>query len=76
MPTPAIFASRDLCQEARIHEFVVEASGLRLPPGVWPAELPTDLGNGRPFIRVYPDCEGGWVYSQANGCISLHVLND
>lgn len=60
----------------KLHEFCAEASELGLPPGTWPKELPTTLGNGQQFIFQCLDARGSAMYVQAYGCISLVVFND
>lgn len=56
--------------------YVCDASSLMLPPGRWPFELKTNLGNGCPFIGIARHRNGDYVrYRQANGCIELKVFN-
>lgn len=55
--------------------FVTEASTLGIPPGQWPAEIQTDLGNGMPFQLQRAEGDGR-LYKQVWGCITLVVLND
>lgn len=66
--------------EAGPHHYVADASELGFPPGQWPAQLDTDLGNGRPFVRSevehYRGSVARVVYLQANGCVTLTVFND
>lgn len=56
-------------------EFVADASELRLPVGVFPEELDTDMGNGCKFIRfsLTDECA---VYRQLAGSIELTVFNE
>lgn len=55
---------------------VTEASTLGLPPGQWPHSLKTNLGNGRPFLKVGWDANDSALYDQEFGCTRLVVLND
>jgi hypothetical protein len=61
--------------------FTADASDLRLKPGAWPPQLPTELGNGQPFIYQglvsSPDGETTRAsYHQCNGLLKLVVFND
>jgi hypothetical protein len=61
--------------------FATDVSELNLRPGLWPLSIPTNIGNGLPFIRkskkVDPEGDLVWVtYVQEFGCITLRVLND
>jgi hypothetical protein len=67
--------TRDNTTEFKVHEFMVDASDLGLPPGTWPKTLTTDLGNKQPFIRVHVDAVRG-RYRQEFGCIELMIWND
>jgi hypothetical protein len=67
---------KHLVLEYSTHKFSVEASTLGLPPGLLPSSIETDLGNGRPFQLMRFTADGGGVYNQEFGCISLRVLND
>lgn len=62
------------------HEFVAEASALRLRPGQWPREIPTTIGNGRAFRFERFSWQGAEVvcaiYRQDEGCVSLKIFND
>lgn len=63
--------------EVEVHKYVTEASTLGLPPGKWPASIPTTIGNGQPFLCVGgPMQDGGRRYRQGNGCVSLTIFND
>ena len=65
-----------MVSEVFIHEFAAEASELGWAPGVpWPMTLPTELGNGQPFVLTRATADGA-VYRQSAGCIVLHVFND
>ena len=66
--------------ENATHRFTVFASDLALKPGVWPAMIETDLGNGMPFLKVNPVHDDfsrfvAYRYLQSNGCISLEIIN-
>ncbi len=71
--------SRDV-DEVELHHFVTEASDIGIRPGAWPDIIPTTLGNSHGFCFEDFDWIDGEVaaanYKQANGCISLYVLND
>lgn len=71
-----ITVTRELALDAGSARFIAEASELGLPPGVWPCEVATDLGNGRPckLIGVQPD--GTHVYRQEFGVTRIAILND
>lgn len=76
----SIFLKHGVATEDSIHSFSVDASQLRIPPGTLPTEIPTELGNGQPFIflrwdRTHPE-EPTAVYRQYLGCIELTVWND
>ncbi len=63
------------------HKFATCASDLGLPPGEWPSQIPTNMGNRMPFMRgaTERDESGGISlikYAQANGCIDLVIFND
>jgi hypothetical protein len=66
--------------EVRRHEMVTEASSLGLRPGYFPQQFSTNIGNGLNFIFSHQEAVGGELiaihYEQANGCVSLKVLND
>jgi len=63
-------------REQEVHRWFAEASELRFPPGFWPREIETTLGNGHPFV-IGGEGEGGTrYYYQRIGCISLTVWND
>jgi hypothetical protein len=64
------------CTEYETHRFSAEASELGLPPGFWPHELETDMGNKQPFVAIRRLEDGGVVYAQRFGCIELKVFND
>lgn len=65
-----------LAQELEVHQWYADASTLQLPPGQWPAQFETDLGNGQPFVFRHVDGNGTHVYSQQFGCLTLKVFND
>lgn len=55
---------------------VCDASSLMLPPGRWPFELKTNLGNNCPFIGIARHRNGHYArYRQANGTLELKVFN-
>jgi hypothetical protein len=52
-----------------------------IPPGSWPASIPTRIGNGYPLLRqsmeVNPDGDLLYItYAQQFGCVTLRVFND
>lgn len=55
---------------------LIEASELQLPPGVWPKEVATDLGNGRPCYLMGTQPDGTHVYLQEFGVTRIAILND
>jgi hypothetical protein len=67
--------------QGSVHQFMTDASSLRLPPGCFPNQMKTDLGNKQPFVldRLLDaqdgDCSGA-VYKQSCGCITLLIFND
>lgn len=67
--------SADLVTEAGAHRFVAEASTLGWPPGFWPKQAATDLGNGEPLHLRWMNGESA-IYSQAMGDVLVEVLND
>jgi hypothetical protein len=56
--------------------YYLEASDLALRPGEWPNELQTDVGNGRPFLKMRMLQDGGFIYRQQFGQIQLNIIND
>ena len=58
------------------YAFVVEASTLGCPPGMWPNRIETSLGNGNAFLIKDDRKEEVKIYKQEFGCLELHVLND
>lgn len=61
--------------EVKVHEWAIDASDLRLPPGVVPPSLNTTLGNQQPFLLIYHGSDR-FLYRQSMGCIGLVVFND
>jgi hypothetical protein len=75
------FITQDNVEEFDVHKFSVEASELGLRVGDWPVELKTSLGNEMPFLMIGHNLTpsgdlAGVKYMQANGCISLLIIND
>lgn len=63
------------------HLFTAEASELEHTRKGWPTAIPTNMGNGQPFIRSTRKVDGEgdtlWVtYRQEFGCLVLRVFND
>lgn len=56
-------------------QFCTDASTLGLAPGEWPSQLPTDLGNGNPFLIAYHNADVVH-YLQKMGTLRLAVFND
>ena len=61
------------------------ASDLGLEPGEWPKEIPTDLGNGQPFMKSEPalcsriyreDDVACTMYYQLFGSLKVVIYND
>lgn len=69
-----IITYADVVEDA-VGEFTADASELGLPPGQWPRTLPTNMGNGLPFV-IRKFAPGGTVYEQSLGCLTLRVFND
>jgi hypothetical protein len=67
--------TREQVTEYDVHQFSAEASDLQLPVGKYPQQIPTNMGNGLPFI-LRSACDDYVIYRQANGCITLRVFND
>ena len=67
--------TREMVTEYETHKFVTEASQIGLPPGRFPRQIDTELGNRMAFILRSANDEAA-QYAQANGCISLTILND
>lgn len=61
--------------ETSVGCFSAEASELRWPPGFFPEELRTTLGNGLALFRADLTSEVA-RYLQVGGCIELCVYND
>lgn len=70
------FVTLDHGTEVAVHDWVTEASTLELPAGRFPYELPTNLGNGQPFLFQNRLEDGGARYRQCMGCVTLTVYND
>ena len=66
--------------EHKPHEYYAEASELEQTRLNWPGLIPTDIGNGLPFMREADERRDGdllWVrYKQCNGCVTLTIFND
>lgn len=71
--------------ETSPHNFTAFASDLYdVVPGLqrgWPSEIPTNLGNGQPFVLAERDTDSerevtSVRYNQRFGCISLRIFND
>ena len=75
-----IIVSHHNATEQEIHHFYADASDLCLPPGEFPEELNTVLGNCLPFQRQSVRSVDGDIgcvdYEQANGCLRLTIFND
>ncbi len=70
-----ITVSNDVAHEYESGKFVTEASALGLGPGVFPATLQTNLGNGLNFV-AYKKSPEKVVYRQELGSLLLTVFND
>lgn len=70
-----IFADRSFFEEEHLHFFSTEASTLHWPPGEWPEQVQTNLGNSQPLIRQSLDKHGA-TYTQLAGCITVRIYND
>jgi hypothetical protein len=67
--------NRNAVTQIKAHHFIAEASDLRWPPGFFPHQASTDLGNGQPLLLSLIE-EDSAVYRQQYGCISVRVFND
>ena len=56
------------------HRLAVEACEIGLPPGVWPQQIATDLGNGQPFSLLSSAADGSRLYGQCGGPLHLRVF--
>ena len=56
--------------------YLVEASDLGLPPGIWPIEVTTNIGNGNPCQLIGTQPDGTHVYRQQHGVTRIAILND
>ena len=56
--------------------WLVEASDLGLPPGVWPNTIETTLGNGNPCELIGTQPDGTHVYHQRFGVTRIAIFND
>jgi hypothetical protein len=69
--------TRKNAQELETHRWYIDASELGIAPGAaYPAQIDTDLGNGRPFIFVKFDGNQTAIYEQEFGALHLKVWND
>jgi hypothetical protein len=63
------------------HYYTADASDLGLEPGRFPREIPTDMGNRKPFVMVsHMMSDDGQIeavlYRQMHGELELDVIND
>ncbi len=74
---PCILKKRSLIESTVAH-FVVAATNLKLPVGMFPREVKIDefIGNGYPLLLHHFDENGSAVYIQKFGSITLTILND
>lgn len=77
---PATPENTTVSYESGSGRYVTEASEMGWPPGKVPAEIPTAMGNGLPFVFEKEIRMGGetagWLYKQSAGCLVLAVYND
>jgi len=74
MPS-AVVVTEANATEHKLHTWEVEASALRLAPGVVPDRIATPLGNKCDFLLVHAGSDR-FLYRQGNGCLELIVWND
>ena len=74
-PEPVLHITEDQVYEYKPGQFSADASDLRWPPGFFPLELTTSLGNGLDLICDRRD-ETGAHYSQVVGSLGLLIYND
>jgi hypothetical protein len=67
--------TRDMVSASDVHTFYADASDLGWPPGHWPNSVPTDMGNGQPFL-LWSRIADYALYRQGNGVLVLRVWND
>lgn len=74
--SPCILKKRALT-EWTVTRFVVEASEIQLPVGMFPQEVKIDefVGNGYPLVLHHFDENGSAIYIQKFGSITLTILN-
>lgn len=74
-PEPVFKLEQAHVTETTVGCFSAEASELHWPPGVFPLNLATSLGNGMPLFRadLTPELAR---YLQVGGCIEVCVYND
>ena len=56
--------------------FSAKSSDLQIPPGMWPTNVPTDLGNGRVFSFRGKLTSGAAEYRQSGSLFQLTVYTD
>ena len=71
-----LIVDSDNAMEQPFYNWVTEASTLELPPGEWPLQIETTLGNGQPFIRAGQTEDETRVYYPRRGCLKLTVFTD
>ena len=73
---PCILKKRSLTESTVAH-FVVEASDLKLPAGMFPKEVKFDefTGNGYALLLHHFDENGSAIYIQKFGSVTLTILN-
>lgn len=78
MPGP-LFALLRSSMPAAVAEdpciLALNASDLGVPPGPWPEQIATDLGNGSPFALMAGRQMQG-LYLQRGGSLFLRVFRD
>jgi hypothetical protein len=56
-------------------KYIADASELGLAPGYPPVAIPTDIGNGKPFVLEWANNQR-FCYKQPGTFTELNVLND
>lgn len=63
--------------EFEVGRFSAFALDLGMRPGYWPIHIDTTLGNKLALVRTSSLGEdGGFLYVQTAGCVSVKIFND
>lgn len=67
---------RSVVSEHSPGRFLADASELRWPPGFWPTQVDTNLGNQEKLFLAKFVGDKCAVYQQSAGSLELRVFND